>query len=143
MAIFMVAIVLAYLGIVMLGMRVYIYFKGVVPGANKTLLRVVFYGVSVLSVVGLYSLKRRLFSKERLRMHLTSIHELTRYLTAKTTLLFAFAQVPAISGFILFAVGKLFIDFLILASLTVVLVVINIPNLKSWERKIKEASEGS
>ncbi len=140
MALFMLGIVVVYLGVVMLGRNVYIYFKGYAGEGYREWLRVLFYGIAMADVVFLYWIKGRRLDKERLARFIDDQYELIRYLLNTTMLTYALAEVPAICGLLLFFFGKYFGDFCVLALTSVALVLLNIPSVRGWEERIRSAS---
>lgn len=138
-AFFASSFVLMYFGVVMLSKFSYSYFEGFLPELNEWALRAVFYGLSILSVIGLSLFKKNRYSKKALAKVVGDPAELIKHLFITVIIAISISEVPLLCGFALFFLSVMYVDFYILSALTVLLIFLNIPGIDGMEKKIKEA----
>lgn len=139
MSFFAASFVFMYLGVVLLTRFRFTYFQGYLLEADPGLLRAVFYLLAGASVwLGVY-MKRKRASRERLTAALMEPSSLLRHLLVTFIFAVALALVPLLSGFFLFFLGAMFIDFYLLAALSLVLIYMSVPRVEFWEERITDA----
>ena len=84
---------------------------------------------SAVVVVGLPGVKRLLLTR---RPDETRPRAIAR-LTLATVAVGALAELPALAGFVLVLLGGLFLDFYLLASVSLALLLANAPRYEAWE----------
>jgi len=122
--------IVMYTGVVLLTSTQYIYFKGYFKGADKAVLRIIFYGITALSIYAYARLQKKRYSKETLSSFSGSIDDLMRHLVLTVAFSLSLAVVPLVSGFLLFFFGAMYTDYFILAALAVFFVVKGVPGRK-------------
>jgi len=122
--------VLMYAGVVLLTNSQYIYFKGYLPDTDKTVLRAIFYGLTAVSVYIFIRLRKKRYSKETLNAFSGSLDDLMRHLVLTVAFSISLAEAPLISGFFLFFLGAMYLDFFILAAVAVAFIIISVPGVK-------------
>jgi hypothetical protein len=98
------------------------------PPATLTLLRYGAWIMSTVVVLGLPLLRRALLTRRPEDTHQRGIARLT--LTTVAT--GALAEFPALAGFLLVVLGGFFLDFYLLASLSLVLLLAYAPRYDAW-----------
>lgn len=133
--------VLMYTGVVLLTSSQYIYFKGYLPDTDKTVLRVIFYGLTAVSVYIFIWLRKKRYSKETLNAFAGSIDDLMRHLILSAAFSLSMAEAPLISGFFLFFLGAMYLDFFILTAVAVAFIVKSIPGRKFLSERLGDYGE--
>ncbi|HHL38968.1 MAG TPA: hypothetical protein ENJ37_00505 [Deltaproteobacteria bacterium] len=136
----LVFVILIYLGLVMLGRNVYIYFKGYGGGVDPLFLRFVFYGAALSSAAVVEVYKKRQLSAARLAGLLDDQGAMVRHLLSTAFISLALSNIPAVCGLLIYFFGLLFGDFFVLAGFSLVLLAYNIPTVRYWERRIAAAA---
>lgn len=142
MSFFAASFVLMYLGVVLLTKYRFVYFHGYLLEADPNLLRAVFYLLACASLWAGAVMKKKRASKERLSAALKDSSALLRHLLVTFIFAVALALVPLLSGFFLFFLGALYIDFYILAAISLALIYLSVPRVEFWESRIKGAIKG-
>lgn len=132
---------LMYFGVVLIIKYTYIYFRGFTPAADKLLLRVVFFGISAASVLFMRVFSKKRYSKERLKKSLSDPDDFVRSVIMTAGVAIFIGEVPLICGFFLFFLRAMYFDFYILAVVSVIAVLSNIPSVSFLQEKIKEADK--
>lgn len=122
--------VLMYAGVVLLTNSQFIYFKGYLPDTDKTVLRAIFYGLTAVSAYIFIRLRKKRYSKETLNAFSGSLDDLMRHLVLTVAFSVSLAEAPLISGFFLFFLGAMYLDFFILAAVAVAFIIISVPGVK-------------
>jgi hypothetical protein len=104
-------------------------FHGIASFPGVEALRYVFYGVAVLEVLATRALQGLLLRRSPGDDLRTTVMKLGR--TAAVTL--CMSEVPALLGLVLFLLGGLNRDFYALLAVSLVLVFMYFPRLRSWE----------
>lgn len=130
--------VFIYVGVSLIVKLQYDYFEGFVPSMSANLFRAVFYGISIISIVLLESFKKRRLAPEKIRKASSDPGELVRLFVITAAFAISIAEVPLICGFLLFFFKALYTDLYILSAVTAVLIIINVPSVSFWERKLRE-----
>jgi hypothetical protein len=106
-------------------------FAGVasLPETHIRLARYAAWLASAAVVVALPAFRRALLRRRPDDTRATAIARLT--LTAVAV--GGFSELPAVAGFVLVMLGGLFLDFYLLASLSLVLLLTNFPRYEAWE----------
>ncbi|MBI2400437.1 MAG: hypothetical protein HYV23_05185 [Deltaproteobacteria bacterium] len=141
MAIFAGSFILVYGGVVALTKFVYIYFRGFIPDFNENILRAVFYAISIASFIAFRILSRKRYSPVSLGSRLKDPDGLLRYLLMTPVIGMALAEAVLISAFFLFFLSAMYIDFIILALLSSVMIFMSIPGVQFLENKLNEAGK--
>lgn len=128
--------IIMYTGVVLLVKSKFIYFKGYVPGADKMILRAIFYGFAAVSVYVFVWLQKKRYSKATLKALTVSIDDLMKHLILSVAFSVSLAEVPLISGFFLFFLGAMYADFFILAAVAVIFVLMGIPGTKFLSERL-------
>ena len=139
MAVFAGSFILVYGGVVALTKFVYIYFRGFIPDFNENILRAIFYGASIASLVAFRIILKKRYSPVGLRSRLKDPDSLLRYLLMTPVIGMALAEAVLISAFFLFFLSAMYIDFIILALLSSVMIVMSVPGVQFLENKVDEA----
>lgn len=139
MAIFAGSFILVYGGVVALTKFVYIYFRGFIPDFNENILRAIFYSISVASFIAFRVLFKKRYSPVGLGSRLKEPDSLLRYLLMTPVIGMALAEAVLISAFFLFFLSAMYIDFIILAALSSVMIFMSIPGVEFLENKVNEA----
>lgn len=142
MSFFAVSFVFMYLGVVLLTKYRFTYFQGYLLEADPTILRLVFYLLAGASVWAGISLKKKRASRGRLAAALQEPSALLRHLLLTFIFAVALALVPLLSGFFLFFLGAMYIDFYVLAAVSLVLIYLSVPRVEFWEERIKDSLKG-
>jgi hypothetical protein len=100
-----------------------------VPGPELSLVRYGAWIASAAVVVVLPGLRRVLLTRRPDETRQRSIARLT----LTTVAVGGLAEFPALAGFILVILGGLFLDFYLLASLSLALLLVNAPRFETWE----------
>lgn len=141
MAVFAGSFILVYGGVVALTKFVYIYFRGFIPDFNENILRAVFYSVSITSFFASRTLYRKRYSPESLRGRMKDPDSLVRHLLMTPVLGMALAEAVLISAFFLFFLSAMYIDFIILAILSSVMIIMSVPGVQFLENRVLEAGK--
>lgn len=139
MAVFAGSFILVYGGVVALTKFVYIYFRGFIPDFNENILRAVFYGTSIASFAAFRILLRKRYSPVGLRSRLKDPDSLLRYLLMTPIIGMALGEAVLISAFFLFFLSAMYIDFIILAFLSSLMIAMSVPGVQFLENKVNEA----
>jgi hypothetical protein len=99
------------------------------PAAPLGLVRYAAWLASAVVLVVIPGLKRALLTRRPDETRQRSIARLT----LATVAVGGLAELPAVAGFILVILGGLFLDFYLLASLSLVLLLVNAPRYEAWE----------
>ena len=99
------------------------------PASPLGLVRYAAWLASAVVVVVLPGLKRRLLTRRPDETRQRSIARLT----LATVAVGGLAEFPAVAGFVLVILGGLFLDFYLLASLSLALLLVNVPRYEAWE----------
>ena len=100
------------------------------PSASQLgLVRYAAWIASAVVVVGLPGVKRLILTR---RPDETRQRTIAR-LTLATVVVGAFAELPALAGFVLVLLGGLFLDFYLLGSVSLALLLANAPRYEAWE----------
>jgi hypothetical protein len=143
MAIFAGSFILVYGGVVALTKFVYIYFRGFIPDFNENILRAIFYALSIGSFAASRFLYRKRYSPEGLKARLKDPDALVRHLLMTPVIGMALAEAVLISAFFLFFLSAMYVDFIILAILSAVMIITSIPGVQFLESRVNEASRGA
>jgi hypothetical protein len=100
-----------------------------IPAPHVSLVRYAAWIASAIVVVSLPGVKRLLLTR---RPEETRQRAIAR-LTLATVTAGAFAEFPAIAGFVLVILGGLFLDFYLLGSVSLALLLANAPRYEAWE----------
>ena len=100
-----------------------------IPAPQMSLVRYAAWIASAIVVVSLPGVKRLLLTR---RPDETRQRAIAR-LTLATVTAGAFAEFPAIAGFVLVILGGLFLDFYLLGSVSLALLLANAPRYEAWE----------
>jgi len=100
-----------------------------VPASPLGLVRYAAWIASAVVVVVLPGLKRMLLTRRPDETRQRSIARLT----LATVAVGGLAEFPAVAGFVLVILGGLFLDFYLLASLSLGLLLVNVPRYEAWE----------
>ncbi len=138
MSFFAVSFVFMYLGVVLLTKYRFTYFQGYLLEADPSMLRLIFYLVAGASVWAGISVKKKRASMERLTAALREPSALLRHLLVTFIFAVSLALVPLLSGFFLFFLGAMYLDFYVLAVLSLVLIYLSVPRVEFWEERIKD-----
>lgn len=141
MAVFAGSFILVYGGVVALTKFVYIYFRGFIPDFNENILRAIFYGTSIASLAAFRIILKKRYSPESLGSRLKDPDGLLRHLLMTPVIGMAMAEAVLISAFFLFFLSAMYIDFIILAILASVMIIMSIPGVKFLENKVNEAGK--
>lgn len=139
---FATAFVVMYSGIVLSSWFFYRFFMGFTPGADRNLLRLVFYGISVLAAVIIFYIRKKRTSAVELKKAATDEHALIKHIFATLAISFSVSEAPLIAGFFLFFLSAMYMDFFVLAALSIILIFLNIQKVEFWEERLKAAKEG-
>ncbi|TAN59570.1 hypothetical protein EPN18_10280 [bacterium] len=129
--VFSAVFVLMYIGVVLIIKNTFIFFIGLMPSMDKTLLRLIFYVLSASLMGVLFFIRRRRFSSKSLSAKSNDVISLIKYVMNTVIWSMALALGPAISGFFIFALGNLLYDFLVLSAISFIAIYINVP-AKAW-----------
>ena len=99
------------------------------PAPQMSLVRYAAWIASGVVVVALPGLRRLLLTR---RPEETRQRAIAR-LTLATVAVGALAELPAIAGFVLVILGGLFLDFYLLGTLSLALLLFNAPRYEAWE----------
>lgn len=143
MAIFAGSFILVYGGVVALTKFVYIYFRGFIPDFNENILRAIFYALSIVSFAASRFLYKKRYSPEGLKARLKDPDALVRHLLMTPVIGMALAEAVLISAFFLFFLSAMYVDFIILAILSAVMIITSIPGVQFLESRVSEASRGA
>lgn len=99
------------------------------PAAPLGLVRYAAWLASAIVVVVIPGLKRALLTRRPDETRQRSIARLT----LATVAVGGLAELPAVAGFVLVILGGLFLDFYLLASLSLVLLLVIAPRYEAWE----------
>lgn len=99
------------------------------PAPQLTLVRYAAWFASAVVVVTLPALRRLLLTRRPGEARPRAIARLTLATVAGAAL----AELPALAGFVLVILGGLFLDFYLLGSLSLVLLLVNAPRYEAWE----------
>lgn len=141
MAVFAGSFILVYGGVVALTKFVYIYFRGFIPDFNENILRAVFYAISIASFAAFRIVLKRRYSPVGLGNRLKDPDGLLRYLLMTPVIGMALGEAVLISAFFLFFLSAMYIDFIILALLSSVMIFMSIPGVQFLENKVNEAGK--
>ena len=111
-------------------------FRGFVSLSGIAALRYVFYGLAVIEVLTTRFLQGLLLRRAPGDDARTTVLKLAR--TAVVTL--SLSEVPALLGLVLFLLGGLNKDFYALLAVSLVLVFMYFPRLRSWEEWVERKS---
>ncbi len=100
-----------------------------IPAPQMSLVRYGAWIASAIVVVSLPGVKRLLLTR---RPDETRQRAIAR-LTLATVTAAAFAEFPALAGFVLVILGGLFLDFYLLGSVSLALLLANAPRYEAWE----------
>jgi hypothetical protein len=139
MAVFAGSFILVYGGVVALTKFVYIYFRGFIPDFNENILRAIFYGASIASLAAFRVILRKRYSPAGLGSRLKDPDSLLRYLLMTPVIGMALGEAVLISAFFLFFLSAMYIDFIILALLSSVMIFMSVPGVQFLENKVNEA----
>lgn len=143
MSVFASFFVFMYLGVVLLTKFMFVYFSGFVPDIDPNIFRALFYPLAALSVWAAFFIKKRRDSVERLKAAIAKKpDEVIKYLLITFIISVTLAFSPLICGFFMFFLGAMFIDFYILAAVSLALVFTSIPKPDFLEERIKDALKG-
>lgn len=134
--VFTAVFVFMYLGVALIIKSAFIFFVGFMPYLDKLLLRLIFYATAGLSVLGLYLFRRRRYSEQALANKRQDIVSLIKHVMNTVIWSMSLSLGPAISGFFIFALGNLLLDFIILAVVSLALIYLNLPSKKWLEQSI-------
>jgi len=109
-------------------------FHGLLAFSEIQLLRYLFYGISVLEVLAIGLLRPALLKESPAEDPKMFLAKLSRV----SIITLAFCEVPANLGFILFLIGGLYKDFLILLFLSLLTEVFYFPRFRDWEEKLRK-----
>lgn len=137
-ALFAASFIAMYVGVALLTRYLYIYFKGFIPDVSELLLRVIFYGLSIgLALLSAYVARRRYSA--RALAGLADIDALARHLLLTPVISMAFAEAVLISGFFLFFLSAMYVDFFLLAAAALAMIVASVPSESFLEERLKGA----
>jgi hypothetical protein len=109
-------------------------FRGLSPAAPVQTLRYVFYGLGIVSVVGIRTIGRALFKPRGEETPLLFAQRLSR----SSLLTAAVAEVPALLGFVFFFLTGSGRDFFYLFFVSLFLEFMYFPRRKTWEAMMRE-----
>jgi hypothetical protein len=133
-AVTIVASLLIYLGLVEVIRSINKPFLGFAALSDVQLIRYIFYGGAALIIILIRILRPVLLKRTPLDDEKTLIHKLSR--SALITVILS--EIPALLGLILFFLGGLNRDFYALLFVSLILVFIHFPRLRSWEEWISQ-----
>lgn len=139
MAVFAASFILMYAGVVLLIKFLYVYFRGFIPEFNGHLLRGIFYGLSALTIALSAAVSKKRYSPEGLRPRFTDIDALLKHLLLTPVISMAFAEAVLIYGFFLFFLRAMYLDFFVLATVSLAMIVWSVPSKESVSECIKKA----
>jgi hypothetical protein len=99
------------------------------PAARLALARYAAWTASAVVVLALPGIRRALLSRRPDDSRQRAIARLT----LATVAVGGLAELPAVAGFLLVLLGGLFLDFYLLASLSLALLLVNAPRYETWE----------
>jgi hypothetical protein len=114
-------------------------------GAELAFVRYIFYGMAIAQLFVMKFIRNRILSKkeegELPKLPLGKGHstDIQKLLTA-TIVTYAFCEVPAIYGLVLFFLGKNKFDFYALSTLSIILFAVYFPRYPRWEEWMKTVS---
>ncbi|MBZ0219492.1 MAG: hypothetical protein K8I01_03550 [Candidatus Methylomirabilis sp.] len=138
-AVFAASFVFMYAGVVVLLKYLYIYFRGFSPGMSEHLLRGIFYGLSAVAIGASASISRRRYSKEALKARVNEADSLMRHLVLTPVISMLFAEAVLIFGFFLFFLSAMYVDFFLLAAISLSLIIWSIPSIDFLEEALEKA----
>lgn len=141
-AVFAALFVFMYAGVVLLLKYLYIYFRGFSPEASEHLLRGIFYGLSAAAIGASAAISNRRYSKEALRALVGDADALMRHLVLTPVISMLFAEAVLIFGFCLFFLKAMYLDFLILASISLGLIIWSIPTMDFLRETVNKTGAG-
>lgn len=139
MAVFAASFILVYGGVVALTKFVYIYFRGFIPEFNENILRAVFYAISIASFFVSREIAKRRYSPESLKTRLDDPDTLVRYILLTPVIGMAFGEAVLVCAFFLFFLSAMYVDFIILALLSLFMIIKSVPKAEFLEDRVNEA----
>ncbi len=109
-------------------------FRGFASLGDIQVVRYAAYGLSILQVLLIRGLRARILAKPAGTPPEIRLQRL-RQASIVTTVL---AEIPALLGFMLFALAGLFFDFYVLLFVSLVLVFMHFPRRASWDEWLRE-----
>lgn len=141
-ALFAAFFVVMYSSVVLLTYYAYPTFIGYLPDTSKHTLRVIFYPLAAASAWFISGFKKKRFSPDKLAAISEDPSELVRHIIITVVVLISLAEVPLICGFLIFFLGNLYQDFVILAVATLFLIVSGVRSIAPVEAFIRKAANG-
>lgn len=138
-ALFAASFILVYAGVVALTKFVYVYFRGFVPDFNENALRAIFYPVAVASFAVFRAVFKRRYSPGAIGARSSSPDLLVKHLLMTHVIGMALAELVLVCAFFLFFLGAMYVDFIVLALLSAVMIVMGVPSVEFLDSRINQA----
>ncbi len=135
-AVFAASFIVVYAGVVALTKFVYVYFRGFLPELNENILRAVFYAIAIASFAAFRVIFKRRYSPQALVPRLKDPDGLVRHLLMTHVIGVALAEAVLICAFFLFFLSAMYVDFVILALLSLLIIILSVPGLGFLENRI-------
>lgn len=142
-AVFAASFILVYAGVVALTKFVYVYFRGFIPEFSENALRAIFYPVAIASFVFFRIVFKKRYSPEAIGPLTSTPDALVKHLLMTHVIGMALAEIVLICAFFLFFLSAMYADFIVLALLSAVTIVMGVPSVEFLESKISSSKIAS
>jgi len=139
-AVFAASFILVYAGVVALTKFVYVYFRGFIPEFSENALRAIFYPVAVASFAFSRAVYKRRYSPEAISARSSTPDLLVKHLLMTHVIGMALAELVLICAFFLFFLSAMYLDFIVLALLSAVTIVMGVPSVEFLDSKLSGSS---